>query len=223
MQHLWSAIKQSIIQSGLPDPGCVAQLIGASPIYRKIVGLIPGQDVYRRQPIDVSLSHQCFSFSFSQINRRVLRGGFKKKQTRGLPAFVKWGSYHSDVHAAWDSAASQLRSQGSPIGNGNPCGGKILYWVISDLRKYGVTEPKLGGNVLIFTKKNFLHFLFLKFFHLWFTFSIILISFRCTALWLDNHIFFKVFPLLFPVPNWQHRKCSQQHCNSLNTVLKVGL
>ena len=85
MQHLWSTIKQSIIQSGLPDPGCVAQLIGALPIYRKIVGLIPGQDVYRRQPIDVSLSHQCFSFSFSQINRRVLRGGFKKK-TNQRPA-----------------------------------------------------------------------------------------------------------------------------------------
>ena len=35
------------------------------PVHQKFVGLIPGRDTYRRQPINVCLSHQWFSFSFS--------------------------------------------------------------------------------------------------------------------------------------------------------------
>lgn len=34
----------------------MAQLIGASPVHQKVAGSIPDQDVYRKQPIDVSLS-----------------------------------------------------------------------------------------------------------------------------------------------------------------------
>ena len=48
--------------------------------HTQVVGLIPSQGVCGRQPIDVSFSHQCFSFSlsvspsssFSKINKRIL-------------------------------------------------------------------------------------------------------------------------------------------------------
>ena len=53
----------------------------------KVAGLIPGQGMYGRQLIDVSLSHWCVGVSFSLFppsslwkqQKKVLRWGFKKK------------------------------------------------------------------------------------------------------------------------------------------------
>ena len=41
-------------------------------VHQKVVGLIPSQGMYGRQPIDVSLSHRCFSLpsSLSKINKQ---------------------------------------------------------------------------------------------------------------------------------------------------------
>lgn len=51
----------------------MAQLIGASPVHQKVAGSIPDQDVYRKQPIDVSLS--------LKINGKIFLGeDLKKKQ-----------------------------------------------------------------------------------------------------------------------------------------------
>ena len=35
------------------------------PVHQKVAGSIPGRGAYGRQPIDVSLSHRCISFSLS--------------------------------------------------------------------------------------------------------------------------------------------------------------
>ena len=34
--------------------------------------------------------------------------------------------------------------------------------------------------------------------------TLVCICFRCTAQWLDNHVLYKVFPLMFPVPTQHH-------------------
>ena len=39
----------------------VAQLAGASSVHQKVGGSIPSHKAYGRQPIDISLSHKCFS------------------------------------------------------------------------------------------------------------------------------------------------------------------
>lgn len=48
----------------------------------KVAGSMPGQGLYWRQWITVSLSHRCFCFSLSQsffqIQDHILRWGFKK-------------------------------------------------------------------------------------------------------------------------------------------------
>ena len=53
-------------------------------VHQKVVGSIPGQGAFRRQPmmflshIDVSLSPPLsLPFSFSKIDGHILRGGFK--------------------------------------------------------------------------------------------------------------------------------------------------
>ena len=68
----------------------MAQLVGALSHDRKILGLIPGQgtylgvgpvpySVYSRQPINVSLSHQCLSLPLSPSLRAMSSGKDKKK------------------------------------------------------------------------------------------------------------------------------------------------
>ena len=39
--------------------------LGRHPVHQKVAGLIPSRGVYGKQSIEVSLSHQCFSFSLS--------------------------------------------------------------------------------------------------------------------------------------------------------------
>ena len=43
----------------------VAQLVGGSSCNQKVAGLTPRLGTYRRQPIDASLSHRCFSLPSS--------------------------------------------------------------------------------------------------------------------------------------------------------------
>lgn len=43
------------------------------PVHQKIVGSIPGRDMYRRQLIDVSLTPMFLSFSFSRSLKSILK------------------------------------------------------------------------------------------------------------------------------------------------------
>ena len=62
-----SAKKQLIVKI-MKSPGWVVQLVEHHPIHQKVVGLIPGQEAYGRQPIDISLSHRYISLSLKLIN-----------------------------------------------------------------------------------------------------------------------------------------------------------
>ena len=46
-------------------PGLVARLVEHCPVHQEVADLIPGQGARGKQPINVSLSHQCFSLSLS--------------------------------------------------------------------------------------------------------------------------------------------------------------
>ena len=74
------------------------------PIHQNVAGSIPNQGMYERQPINVSLSHWCFSpflspslprSSLSKINEHSLRWGLKKKKRKRKIEQVKkekkWG------------------------------------------------------------------------------------------------------------------------------------
>ena len=50
------------------------------PVHQKVAGSMPSQDVYRRQPIDVSLSQRCFSLSLSlslSLSKSINKNGLK--------------------------------------------------------------------------------------------------------------------------------------------------
>ena len=60
-----------------PWPGGSAW-VERHPGHQKVTGLTPGRGVYGRQPVDVSLSHLCFSLppssSLSEINDKISSG-----------------------------------------------------------------------------------------------------------------------------------------------------
>ena len=76
---IWSLVPvawdRNIANYVLALPDCVAQCVGRCPPNWKVTGAIPSEgtclgqapveEVYERQPIDVSVSHWCFSFSLS--------------------------------------------------------------------------------------------------------------------------------------------------------------
>ena len=62
-----------------------AELLGrleCPPVQQKAVVLTPSRGAYERQPIEVSLSRQCFSLSLllSKINKHILGEDFFKTQ-----------------------------------------------------------------------------------------------------------------------------------------------
>ena len=58
------------------------------------VDAIPGWDVHRRQPIDASLLHRCFSFFLSKSNEKnVLRWGLQKKSFTNQRIERMWRGY----------------------------------------------------------------------------------------------------------------------------------
>ena len=61
-------------------PGLVARLVEHCPVHQEVAGLIPGQGAHGKQPINVSLSHQCFSLSLSQINKQIFERELKGKK-----------------------------------------------------------------------------------------------------------------------------------------------
>ena len=73
------------------------------PIHQKVTGLIPSWGMYRRQPVDFSLSHWCFSLACFlslplslKINGHILR--LESKNKCGM-----YSSWYKKIHNEWGS------------------------------------------------------------------------------------------------------------------------
>ena len=106
--HLWFICGMAIWSAaGLREgygalAGCLSWL-EYCPVNKKFPGLISSWVMYRKQPIYVSLSHQCFSLSLSlsQINKHILGWGLKikiKKRESGLWSLPHLLSVHFLLH-----------------------------------------------------------------------------------------------------------------------------
>ena len=136
----------------------LTQLVGALSCNQKFAGLIPGSGTYRRQPIDVALSHQCFSLhsSFATCNEKMSSSeDFSKAKQKKRNMNTLTTAFSKDCQVP--SLYCQLKVKSQPVADRCPNLRKKKFWKLISwylsTKELPYLEMKLTINMSIILSK----------------------------------------------------------------------